>query len=277
VTCLSRQKINKLVKEYKLRIVKIIIIPALFIVLLSIGCASKKIQLPDYSEFAALRQKAVPVSVQEIYGRLTANASGKSARSSFNLLLEPGKNAYLEILDPSSQLIYAFSLNSQTITLLWAKDANYMEEPADAKSVEEITGFPILPEDLLLLMGGYGLDFSQWEVRQARKDGWDLVRGDFVAQLFLKEMVSKVTIATKSGSRLVVRYEDYRMMNDRLIPSKILFELPQSKISVDLSIEKYLPRNEPASADLFTIQLPKGAHLLSLSDIYDGKPLLFAH
>lgn len=247
----------------------------LMVLSLLAACTAKKIQLPEYSEFASIREKAVPQSVQEIYGRFTASSSGKSVRASFNLLLLPGKNGYLEVLDPSSQLIYVLGLNAESITLLWAKDGSYLEEPANAKTVEAILGFPILPDDLLLLMGGFGLDFSKWQVDGVRKDGWDLSRDDFSAQLFLRDNVSKILISSQTGSPLEVRYENYRMINDRFVPTKMRFELPQRKISLDLSVEKYLPRNEPATADLFTVQLPKGAHLLTLSDIYEGKPLLF--
>lgn len=236
-----------------------------------------RIQLPEYSSFASERQKAIPGSIQEIYGRFTASASGKTVRSSFNLLLDPGKNAYLEIQDPSGQLIYALSLNPDTLTLLWAKDGSFLEEPADPKSLKAVTGFPLMPDDLLLIIGGYGLDFSKWQMKQIQKDGWELTRGDLLARLFLKEAVSKITVVPQGGAPIIVRYEDYQMMNDRLIPSRIRFELPQNKISLELLVEKYLPRNEPASPDLFTVQLPKGAHLLSLSDIYEGKPLLFEH
>src|SRR5262245_39214258 len=94
---------------------------ALFIPLFS-TCAPKKIQLPEYSEFASIRGKAVPGAIQEIYGRFSATSSGKTARSTFNLLLNPGNNAYLEILNPSGQLIYVLSVDLKTITLLWTSD-----------------------------------------------------------------------------------------------------------------------------------------------------------
>jgi outer membrane biogenesis lipoprotein LolB len=260
-----------------LRIIRCGLFLGLLLALLISACTVTKIQLPDYSEFVSERQKAVPVSVQEIYGRFTANTSGKTVRSTFNLLLQPGKNAYLEIQNPSGQLIYVVSLNPETITLLWAQDGSFLEEPANPKSLEEIIGFPVPPEDLLFIIGGFGLDFSKWEIAKSRSDGWDLSREDYVAQVSLKESVSRIAIMPQTRTPLLIRYEDYRMMNDRLIPGRMRFELSKKKISLELDIEKYLPRSEPVSSDLFKVQLPKGAHLLSLSDIYEGKPLLFNH
>jgi outer membrane biogenesis lipoprotein LolB len=246
-----------------------------FLIPLFSGCTAKKIELPEYTEFASLREQALPRSVQEVYGRFTATSSGKSVRSTFNMLLDPGKNVYLEVQNPSGQLIYVLALDSENVTLLWAKDGSYLEEPANANTIEAITGFPILPDDLMMLAGGFGLDFSKWQVSGARKDGWNLVRDQFQGQLFLQENLSKIAITTEKGSRLLVKYEEYQMMNDRNVPTRIRFELPDRKIFLELSIDKYLPRSEPASTELFSVQLPKGAHLLTLSDIYEGKPLLF--
>jgi hypothetical protein len=58
------------------------------------------------------------------------------------------------------------------------------------------------------------------------------------------------------------------------LPARIRFEVPTSKISVDLLIEKYVPRDEPSTADLFALKLPPNAQRLSLQSIYHGKPLL---
>ena len=243
--------------------------------ILIFACTSKKIQLPQYTEFVSARQKSVPDAVQEIYGRFAATASGKTVRSTMNLLLEPGKNAYLEILNPSGQLLYSVSLNTKTVTLLWAQDGSYVEEPANSKNLEAILGFPIDPDDLLFLIGGYGLDFSKWQVRELRKDGWDLIREGSSAELHLRETVSRITIQPDNGTTLDTRYEDYQMMNDRMVPRRMKFELPEKKISLELFVEKFLPRSEPVSPDLFSVQFAPNARWIDLRDIYEGKPLLF--
>jgi len=249
---------------------------ALWLLLVLAGCASTgKVSLPAYSEFAAARREAVPSAVLEIYGRFAASASGKSVRASYNMLLQPAKNGYLEILDPSKQQSHAFGLDSSELVLLWSKQAEFIREPASPENLQAITGFPIQPDDLLLLMAGYGLNFSEWKETGSRTDGWSLQRGAFTATLNMKEEISRIRIQSGGNPEVIVEYSDYQMINDRLVPRNINFNVPDRKISLRMQIDKFLPRDEEPTSELFQVQLPPDARRLLLKEIYSGKPLIY--
>jgi len=200
--------------------------------------------------------------------------SGKKVRSHFNLLLEPGSNAYLEILNPAKQLTYAVSLNREEILFLWAQDQNYLRESSTPENLNAITGLPVLPDDLLFLVAGQGLNFAEWNMEAERKDGWNLSRSPFLVELTMKEELSRIVITSPGADRWTAGYDRYRLWNNRLVPAQIRFEVPTRRIAIDLEIDKWIPRDEPASQDLFAVKLPDHAQRLSLWDIYHGKPLL---
>ena len=195
-------------------------------------------------------------------------------RANYNLLIDPGKSGYLEILDPSKQLLNSVSLTQDTLTVLWAKEGTYIQEPATPENLNAAIGIPLLSDDLLLILSGVGLNFSEWNAVRAEKDGWDLARGDFTARLNLKENISKVQIKSQNGRPLTIFYDDFREADTRLLPFETRFELDGSKQSLELKTDKYLFRDEPATSKLFSVQLPSNAQKLSLKEIYHGKPLL---
>ena len=243
--------------------------------LLVIASCAKPIHLPSYDDFVSVRKQAVPATVLEIYGRLTAKASGKSVKASFNLLLEPGKRAYLEILGPGQQMTFAFALNTNQLTLLWAKEREYITEDATPQNLQAIAGFPVQPDDLLLLMAGYGLNFPEWKADQPQKDGWILQRPPFSARLAMKNEISRITVSSATSPEVRIEYSDYQRMNDRLVPRSIRMEAPASRTALKLQIDKFLPRDEPEAPDLFEVQLPPDAKKLTLREIYTGKPLIY--
>jgi hypothetical protein len=239
------------------------------------GCAARKTyQLPPYEEFVSAREQSADQRLVEIYGRYSATSSKKTFRSSFNLLLEPAKQGYLEILGPSKQLLYAVSVGPENITLLWARDQNYIQEKSSPETLNAVAGLPLSPDDLLTLIAGSGIDFPQWQVKQPRSDGWDLVRPPFSAQLDMQERIVKIAIQSPDHPKLVVKYDDYRMIDNRSIPHTIRFEIPDRKLKLEWKIDKFLPRDQEPSAELFAVQLGGQAHRLSLKEIYKGKPLL---
>lgn len=244
--------------------------------LLFLGCAtSKPIKLPSYEDFVSVRRQVTSVPELEIYGRFTAAASGKSVKASFNLLLEPNKNAYLEILGPSKQMTNAFSLSRTQLTLLWAKEGEYIQEEATPENLQAITGFPVFPDDLVQLMAGYGLNFAEWKMVEATRDGWMLERPPFRASLGMKEQISRITVSSRTSPEVRIEYADYQMTNDRLVPRAIRISVPGRKIELRLQIDKLLPRDEPPTPDLFAVKLPDNAKKLVLKDIYNGKPLIY--
>ena len=252
------------------------VLRGLFFLLLIAGCTSHKapvVPLPAYSEFVAARQQAVPDAVLEIYGRYAVSQSGKTFRAGFNLLALPGKNAYLELLDAKGGLQYAVSLNPDQIGLLWGPEEQYILEPATVQNLNKISGFSLNPDDLLMLICGYGLDFSQWQADKTRSDGWNLVRDPFHADLQMGKELARVNIKGPGGD-VQTQYEDYKLIDNRSIPQTIIFKVPSQKITLQLTIDKFLVRDEPPSADLFDLQLPKDARHLQLQDLYKGKPLL---
>jgi hypothetical protein len=249
------------------------------LVLLSLfvlGCAAarKAYKLPPYEEFVTARAQATTQSLVEIYGRYSATASGKTFRSSFNLLLDPGKRGYLEILGPSKQLLYVVSINSEKITLLWAADQNYIEENSTPETLNAIAGLPLSPDDVLTLIAGTGLLFSEWQLKAPKPDGWELVRNSFDADLHMQENILQIAIKSPERPRLIVKYDDYQTIDNRSIPGTIRFEVPDRKLKLEWKIEKYLPRDQSPSPELFAVQLTDKAHRLSLKEIYKGKPLL---
>ena len=124
---------------------------------------STKVNLPTYPEFTTLRQQAVSTLVMEVYGQYSATASKKTIRASYNLLLDPGESGYLEILDPSKQLLNTFHLPKKRLTVYWPKTGTYVQEPATPENLNAVIGLPLLPDDLLLLLAGSGLNFSEWQ------------------------------------------------------------------------------------------------------------------
>ena len=74
----------------------------------------------------------------EVYGRYSAASSGRTVRANYNLLIDPGKSGYLEILDPSKQLLNSVSLTRDTLTVLWAK-RTYIQEPATPENLMQLS------------------------------------------------------------------------------------------------------------------------------------------
>jgi outer membrane biogenesis lipoprotein LolB len=251
-------------------------ITCLLIAAVFFSCATHKakIALPAYNDFISVRQQSIPQAVLEMYGRYAASLSGKTARSTFNLLLDPGKNAYIEILNPASRMTHAVSLNGDQVSLLWAQESNYVEEKASAQTLNEIAGIPVMPDDLLFLIAGYGLNFTSWKMDATNQDGWTLSRDSFEAKLTMRENLSKIEISSNNGPRLRVSYDEYKQVDNRSLPARIRFEVPDRKLQIELQIDKYVPRDEPATSDLFALKIPESAHRLSLNQIYHGKPLL---
>ncbi len=253
--------------------VKIFFISALLFSTVATQCG-KHTALPEYSEFVSMRKQAISTLVMEVYGRYSAASSRRSVRANYNLLIDPGKSGYLEILDPSKQLLNSVSLTQNTLTVLWAKEGTYIQEPATPENLNAAIGIPLLSDDLLLILSGAGLNFSEWNAVRSQKDGWDLARGDFTARLNLKENISKVQIKSQNGRPLTILYDDFREADTRLLPFETRFELDGREQSLELKTDKYLFRDEPATAQLFSVQLPANAQKLSLKEIYHGKPLL---
>ena len=248
---------------------------ALFCLILTAGCLSRRLQLPPYDEFVGGRPKAVSGSILEIYGRYSATLSGRSGRSHFNLLLDPGKSAYLEIVDPAKQLLYSVSLNREEVSLLWAQDGDYVREKATPQNLNAIAGLPIMADDLLLLVAGFGLNFAEWQRTDDRKNGWHLSRASFSAELTMKDHLSKIVVFSGDSPKVITQYDQYRLVDNKLLPARIRFEVPARKLVLELKVDRYVPRDEAPSPDLFSIDLPENAQHLVLREIYRGKPILF--
>jgi hypothetical protein len=249
-------------------------ISALLLILFDLIYCSPKAKIPPYSEFTAIRQQSVPTLVMEVYGQYSASASQKTLRASYNLLLDPGKSGYLEILDPSKQLLNSVSLNSEKLTVFWPKNGTYVQESATPENLNAVIGLPILPDDLLLILAGVGLNFSEWQVSSEQKDGWEIARGNFGGKLILRNDISRIELKGSSTPPLNIVYDDYEEIDNRLLPRKMRFELPSRKIALQLRSEKVLFRDEPSKPELFAVQLPPSAQKISLKEIYRGKPLL---
>ncbi len=240
----------------------------------SLSQCAPRMRLPEYGEFAILRQQAVSTLVMEVYGRYSAASSGRSLRASYNLLIDPGKSGYLEILDPSKQLLNSVSLTQETLTVFWAKEGTYIQEPSTPENLNAVAGLPLLTDDLLLMLSGTGLNFPEWKAGRTEKDGWNLSRGNFSARLTLKDNISRIQIHSPTGHSLIIMYDDHKETDNRLLPHKIKVEMQNRKQTLELRADKYLFRDEPATLELFSVQLPADARKLSLKEIYHGKPLL---
>ncbi len=238
------------------------------------GCARQMAPLPEYPEFVSLRQKTLPTGVIEIYGRLSATVSGKTAHSKLNILLDPGKMVYLEITGPDGHLINSVSLNPAEFSILWTDDKNYIKEPSTPENLNAVTGLAILPDDLLFLLAGLGLNFPKWKLDGTARNVWVLSRSGFEADLTMQEQISLISLAPAESRPVQVRYDRYRTMDNRSLPARIRFEVSASHIKLEMQIDKWIPRDEPATADMFDLKLPADAHRLSLRDMYHGKPLL---
>lgn len=249
------------------------LLAVLFCMLLLHGCGPK-VALPQYDEFVKTKQGSVPKTLLEIYGTYSATVDERTFSSRFNLLLEPGKRAYLEILDTSKTLLYAVSVDQNQVSLLWAQDNQYLTEKATAQNLNAVAGLPVMPDDLLLLLAGSGLNFSAWQVKEARKNGWDLVRESFSSRLIMKNDVSKIDLISNFSPALHVTYQNYRMLNNRSLPTRILFEIPIRNLKLKLEIEKYVPRDEQGTNDLFDIRVTEDVQQIKLFDVYHGKPLI---
>jgi hypothetical protein len=228
--------------------------------------------LPDYESFVQSYSKTAP-QIAEIYGQYSAEQSGKRVRSNFNLLLEPGNRAYIEILDPSDRLVHAMSLTRNHICLLWPADQSYVQEEATPENIKAIIGLPVNPDDALQLIAGRGLNFSEWRQTKILKDGWDLMRGTFSGKITAKENLSKIETIT-SGGTFFTFYDGYQFLDNQSRPTRIRFEVPDRKISLELRVNKYIPRTEELTADLFDLKLSSNSRKLNLHEIYHGKPLL---
>jgi len=226
----------------------------------------------DYKAFVQDYTKQAPV-VAEVYGQYSAEHEGKRIRSNFNLLLEPGKRAYIEILDPSDRLVHALSLSQNRISMLWPADQTYIDEPATTQTLKAVLGFPVNPDDALELIAGRGLNFSEWQESKALNDGWRLTRGQFAGKVTTKQNLSKIETVTPGGS-FDTFYDRYQLMDNQSRPTRIRFEVPDRKISLELRIDKYVPRAEEPSPDLFDLKLPEKSRKIALNEIYKGKPLL---
>ncbi|MCI0412381.1 DUF4292 domain-containing protein [bacterium] len=246
----------------------------LVLLLVAISCSHHTAPaFTDYDSFvSSYSKKADPIA--EIYGQYVAKQSSKRVRAKYNLLLDPGQRAYIEILDPSDRLVNALSLTQKKICLLWAKDNAYIQEEATPENLKAIIGLPVNADDALQLIAGQGLQFSAWQQKEVVKNGWKLVRGPSSAIITARENLSKIETVTNQGS-FRVHFEKYEFLSDKSFPTRIRFELPERKTTVELRIDKYLPRTEEPTEDLFELKLPENVKKLALNEIYHGKPLLF--
>jgi hypothetical protein len=227
---------------------------------------------PDYDTFVKSYSTS-ETTIVEVYGQYSAEQSGKRVRSNFNLLLDPGNRAYIEILDPSDRLVHSLSLSQQQISLLWPADHTYIEEQATPETLKAILGLPVHPDDALQLIAGRGLNFAEWQQTKALKNGWDLTRGQFAGKVIAKQNLSRIETVTSGGTFLTI-YDGYKFLDNQPRPTRIRFEVPERKISLELRVNKYLARTEQPTADLFEIKLPENSKKLNLHDIYHGKPLI---
>lgn len=226
----------------------------------------------DYASFVSNYEKKTD-PVAEIYGQYSARQSDKKVRAKFNLLVDPGKRAYIEILDPSDRLLNVLSLSRESVSLLWPKENAYIQEQSTPENLKAVIGLPIHADDALQLLSGHGLQFSEWKEAETLKDGWKLSRGPSFAKVITKEDLCRIETTTKQGSFLT-SYEKYEYLSDKSFPTRIRFEIPERKTTLELRIDKYLPRTEEPSADVFELKLPANAKKLALNEIYRGKPLL---
>lgn len=246
------------------------------LLLVSLSCARQTAStvpvFTDYESFVkSYSKKTDPIS--EIYGQYAAEQSSKRIRAKFNLLLDPGERAYIEILDPSDRLVNVLSLTRDKISLLWAKENTYIEEEATPQNLKAVIGLPVNSDDALHLISGQGLQFAAWQEAGDLKDGWKLTRGPSSATVIVKEKLSRIETTTSQG-RFSTFYDKYEFLNEKSMPTRIRFEMTERKTSLELKIDKYIPRAEQVSSELFALKLPPKARKLALSDIYHGKPLL---
>ena len=239
------------------------------------SCGNKKFALPAYEEFTAAQMKAVPPSIVEIYGRYSASLGSRTGRSRFNLLLNPGKMAYLEVVDAGNQLLYSVSLNREEISLLWAKEKNYLREKATPENLNAVIGLYVLPDDLLRLVAGDGLNFEEWQKQQDRKNGWDLARSGFRSEISMEDHLSKIVVVSDNGPKIVTKYDQYKIVDMRTFPVRLRFEVPQRELVLELRWDRHSLRDESADANLFAINVPKDVQQVSIKDLYRGKPILF--
>ncbi len=244
----------------------------LLLCVLLTGCSQHAARFPDYSSFLN-GYKSGPASITEMYGNYRAEQTGKKISARFNLLLQPGKRAYMEILDPSDRLMNVLSLSEGTISLLWSADNKYITEKASPQNLKAILGLPVAPDDALQLISGLGLNFSEWQQEKPLKDGWILTRETYRAKITAGNNISRIEISTNAGT-FVARYDKYELMNERSRPARIRLELPGSRTHFELNIDRFVPRTEEPTDDLFAVQLPRDAHQFQLSEIYKGKPLI---
>ena len=255
------------------------VLPVLGFLLLTalVSCSSRADRstaptFTDYESFvSSYNKKADPIS--EIYGQYSAEQSSKRVRAKFNLLLDPGKRAYIEILDPSDRLMNVLTLTTTRISLLWAKENTYIDEEATPQNLKAIIGLPVHPDDALQLISGQGLNFSEWQPAGEMNDGWKLTRGTASATILMKENLSRIEARTSQGS-FATFYEKYEALSEKSVPTRIRFEIAERRTKLELRIDKYVPRPEPVSADTFQTKLPPNAKRVALNDIYQGKPLL---
>ena len=229
-------------------------------------------KFPDYESFVQVYSNQ-GASIVEIYGQYSAEQAGKKIRSNFNLLLETGKRAYIEILDPSDRLVHALSITQDRISLLWPADNAYVQEEATPETLQAILGLPVNPDDVLQLIAGRGLNFTNWQQTKLLKDGWRLSRGHDSVNITAKENLSRIETVTTGGTFLTL-YDRYQFLDNRSRPTRIRFEVPKRKLSLELSVNKYVPRTERPDPDLFNLKLFPNSRKLNLNEIYHGKPLL---
>ena len=270
-------KLTRSLFRKKLTIPKTAFAKALFFIsLIALAACSahqkSAAKFQDYNAFVQSYSRQAPV-VAEIYGQYSAKQEGKRVRSNFNLLLEPGKRAYIEILDPSDRLVHALSLSKDRISLLWPADQTYIDEQATTQTIKAVLGLPVHPDDALELIAGRGLNFSEWQEAKSVKGGWNLMRGQFTGRITATQNLSKIETVTPGGT-FQTFYDRYQLMDNQSRPTRIRFELPDRDLTLELRINKYVPRSEEPSPDLFELKLPENSRKIALNEIYKGKPLL---
>lgn len=242
--------------------------------LLLASCRST-IHLPEYNSFADSHSASFGAeSFAEVYGSIQAKVNGKSVRASFNLLVVPGQKAYMEIISPEQQLLYAFSLDHEKIVLLWAQEKTYLSTQATAQNLRLVAGISALPDDLLTILSGFGLNFPKWMLQSPAKQGWILSRAPFHAEVTLKESLSRIQVSSPEGNSWSIRYEDYTLENNISLPTRMEIEIPAEKLKITMRIDKYVPRSETPSADLFQVELPAKVTEITLAGAYKGTPIL---
>ena len=188
-------------------------------------------------------------------------------------LADPGA-VRLEALSPAGPPVFIFVARADSATVLMSSDNRFLEGGHPAAVLEAMTGVPLDPDDLRLVLTGCVAEPDSLVVQQLADD-WRLARGA-TTDSYLRRMPAGTPWRVVASSRKATDRAGWRAeftAFDRGLPSAVrVAALDGRRFDLHLALSQ-VEINQPFGDDVFRVRIPAGAAPVTLEELRRSGPL----